>query len=89
MNRRKKIGVDYLKSLHHGKTLMNERCQNLHFPQEIFLNIQCINVYLLSFTQASDSNLIVIEEIRIFPLLILSKIVEIIASNMLSGSKVI
>lgn len=68
---------------------MNERCQNLHFPQEIFLNIQCINVYLLSFTQASDSNLIVIEEIRIFPLLILSKIVEIIASNMLSGSKVI
>ena len=68
---------------------MNRRCQNLHFPQEIFLNIECINVYLLSFTQASDSNLIVMEEIRIFPLLILSKIVEIITSNMLSSSKVI
>ena len=70
-------------------SLMNRICQNLHFPQEIFLNIECINVYLLSFTQASDSNLIVMEEIRIFPLLILSKIVEIITSNMLSSSKVI
>lgn len=70
-------------------SLMNGRCQNLHFTQEIFLNIKCINVYLLSFTQASDSNLIVMEEIRIFPLLILSKIVEIITSNMLSSSKVI
>lgn len=70
-------------------SLMNGRCQNLRFTQEIFLNIKCINVYLLSFTQASDSNLIVMEEIRIFPLLILSKIVEIITSNMLSSSKVI
>lgn len=69
--------------------LMNGKCQNLRFDREIFLHTERISTHLLSFTQAGNSDLIVMEEIRIFSLLILSKIVEIITGNMLSISKVI
>lgn len=70
-------------------SLVNGKCQNLHFDREIFLHTERISTHLLSFTQAGNSDLIVMEEIRIFSLLILSKIVEIITGNMLSISKVI
>lgn len=65
-------------------SLMNGKWQNLHFDREIFLHTERISMRLLSFTQAGNSDLIVMEEIRIFSLLILSKIVEIITGNMLS-----